>query len=400
MITYKLENEEDKTWVANITTNYTSYKSKEKDFIFKISGEDIDEVEKIVKNELKEGVNTIKAKITVKNPCVWKTLGELRELKKKENLIYKLTITQKDSVMGELSITKNICFSSLKVVSEDDEIGRSLYFENNGRKIFAKGSNWIPCDTMPSRMTEERYKKLLQSVIDSNQNIIRVWGGGIYEKEIFYDLCDKLGIIIYHDMMFSCSTYPSSQEFLDEVRKELNYQIPRLQSHPCIGLWAGNNEDFGAISWYEESKNNRTKYIMDYDRLNNGIVGTKIKELDPSRLFWPSSPCSGPDDYGDNWHSDNRGDMHYWSVWHERKSFDAYQKIKPRFVSEFGYESFPSMDTIRTFADSIHIFIYSKSSGSDFNPQLFLTVSRYLEYLRLYTVQCNLLFFQNLHIAQ
>ena len=204
---------------------------------------------------------------------------------------------------------------------------------------------------MPTRMTEERYKKLLQSVVDSNQNIIRVWGGGIYEKEIFYDICDKLGIIIYHDMMFSCSTYPSNKEFLDEVRKELDYQIPRLQSHACIGLWAGNNEDFGAISWYEESKNNRTKYIMDYDRLNNGVVGTKIKELDPSRLFWPSSPCSGPDDYGDNWHSDNRGDMHYWSVWHERKSFDAYQKIKPRFVSEFGYESFPSMDTIKTFAE-------------------------------------------------
>ena len=253
--------------------------------------------------------------------------------------------------MGELSITKNICFSSLRVVCEDDDIGRSLYFENNGRKIFAKGSNWIPCDTMASRMTEERYKSLLQSAVDANQNIIRVWGGGIYEKEIFYDTCDKLGIIIYHDMMFACSTYPSTKEFLDEVRKELDYQIPRLQSHACIGLYAGNNEDFGAINWYEESKNNRTVYIMDYDRLNNGVVGAKIKELDPSRLFWPSSPSSGPDDYGDNWHSDNRGDMHYWSVWHEKMSFDAYLQIKPRFVSEFGYESFPSMDTIKTFAE-------------------------------------------------
>ena len=351
MITYKLKDEEDKIWEATVTTNYTSYKNGEKDFVFKISGEDIDEVEKTVSAELKEGVNTIKAKLTVKNPWVWKTSGELRELNKKENLIYKLTITQEDSEMGELSIAKNICFSSLKVVCEDDEIGRSLYFENNGRKIFAKGSNWIPCDTMASRMTEERYKSLLQSAVDANQNIIRVWGGGIYEKEIFYDTCDKLGIIIYHDMMFACSTYPSTKEFLDEVRKELDYQIPRLQSHACIGLYAGNNEDFGAINWYDESKNNRTVYIMDYDRLNNGVVGAKIKELDPSRLFWPSSPSSGPDDYGDNWHSDNRGDMHYWSVWHEKMSFDAYLQIKPRFVSEFGYESFPSMDTIKTFAE-------------------------------------------------
>ena len=351
MINYKLIDEKDKKWKAIITTNYISYKNETKEFNFSIEGKDISEVKKNISVELKEGENKIMTELIVTNPWIWKTSTELRQLKLKENYIYKLTITQNDSKMGDISITKNICFSNLRAVSENDEIGRSLYFENNGRKIFAKGSNWIPCDTMPSRMTEERYKKLLQSVIDSNQNIIRVWGGGIYEKEIFYDLCDKLGIIIYHDMMFSCSTYPSSNEFLDEVRKELNYQIPRLQSHPCIGLWAGNNEDFGAISWYEESKNNRTKYIMDYDRLNNGVVGTKIKELDPSRLFWPSSPCSGPDDYGDNWHSDNRGDMHYWSVWHERKSFDSYQKIKPRFVSEFGYESFPSMDTIRTFAE-------------------------------------------------
>ena len=103
--------------------------------------------------------------------------------------------------------------------------------------------------------------------------------GGIYEKEIFYDICDKLGIIIYHDMMFSCSTYPSTKEFLDEVRKELDYQIPRLQFHACIGLYAGNNEDFGAFGWYEETKNNRIVFIMDCDRLNNGLVGAKIKNL-------------------------------------------------------------------------------------------------------------------------
>ena len=351
MITYKLVDSEAKKWTATVTSNYTAYKATKKDFKFTIAGEDIEEVNGTVSVDLKEGVNKVVTELSVTNPWVWKTAGELREINKKENLIYKLKVSQKDSVMGDLSITKNICFSSLTVVCEDDEIGRSLYFKNNDRKIFAKGSNWIPCDTMASRMTEERYKLLLQSAVDANQNTLRVWGGGIYEKEIFYDTCDKLGIIIYHDMMFACSTYPSTKEFLDEVRKELDYQIPRLQSHACIGLWAGNNEDFGAISWYDESKNNRTVYIMDYDRLNNGVVGAKIKELDPSRLFWPSSPSSGPDDYGDNWHSDNRGDMHYWSVWHEKMSFDAYLEIKPRFVSEFGYESFPSMDTIRTFAE-------------------------------------------------
>jgi len=351
MITYKLVDSENKNWVATITSDYNSYITGKKDFDFSIEGEDITNVNETVSVELKKGVNKITTKLKINNPWVWKTSQELRGLNKKENLIYQLKVSQKDSVMGTLSVTKNICFSSLRAVSEEDEVGRSLYFENNGRKIFAKGSNWIPCDTMASRMTAERYKSLLLSAVEANHNTLRVWGGGIYEKEIFYDLCDKLGLIVYHDMMFSCSVYPSNEEFLDEVRKELNYQIPRLQSHACIGLWAGNNEDFGAINWYKESKTYKTVYIMNYDRLNNGVVGGTIKKLDPSRLFWPSSPSSGPDDYGDNWHSDNRGDMHYWSVWHERKSFDAYQKIKPRFVSEFGYESFPSIDTIKTFAE-------------------------------------------------
>ena len=351
MINYKLKDSNKNIWSANVIINYYSFKETKKEFNLSLKGEDIKGLNQKINCTIKEGKNKLETEIEVENPWIWKTSGELREIKKKENLIYQLEISETDSKLGKIFITKNICFSNLRAISEEDDLGRSLYFMNNCRKIFAKGSNWIPCDTLPSRMKEEKYKDLIESVIESNQNTLRVWGGGIYEKDIFYDLCDKYGIMIYQDMMFSCSTYPSTKEFLDEVEKELEYQIPRLQSHPCIVLYAGNNEDFGAISWYEESKNNRTRYIMDYDRLNNGLVGKKIKEIDPNRLFWPSSPCSGPDDYGDNWHSDNRGDMHYWSVWHERKSFDSYLQIKPRFVSEFGYESFPSMDTIKYFAE-------------------------------------------------
>ena len=351
MINYKPKDPDKNIWSAFIIINYNSYKEIKKEFNLKIKGDDIKEINKKLFYNLKEGKNRIETQIEVENPWIWKTSGELRELNKKENIIYTLEVSEIDSLLGEIFITKKICFSNLKGISEEDEIGRSLYFMNNGRKIFAKGSNWIPCDALPSRMTQDRYKNLIESVIESNQNILRVWGGGIYEKDIFYELCDKYGIIIYQDMMFSCSTYPSTEEFLKEVEKELEYQIPRLQIHSCIGLYAGNNEDFGAISWYEESKNNRTRYIMDYDRLNHGLIYKKIKDLDPNRLFWPSSPCSGPDDYGDNWHSDNRGDMHYWSVWHEKKNFDSYLKIRPRFVSEFGYESFPSIDTIKYFAE-------------------------------------------------
>ena len=149
--------------------------------------------------------------------------------------------------------------------------------------------------------------------------------------------------------MFACSTYPSDEWFLKSVEKELKYQILRLKSHPCIALWCGNNEDLGALTWYEESIKNRDRYVIDYDRLNEGVCGRLVRELDPSRVFWPSSPCAGPGDFSDTWHNDGNGDMHFWTVWHEGASFDKYRSVKPRFCSEFGYQSFPSLSTVKSY---------------------------------------------------
>ena len=134
------------------------------------------------------------------------------------------------------------------------------------------------------------------------------------------------------------------------MEREIRHQVKRLRDHPCIALWCGNNEDVGALTWFPESRKNRDRYIVDYDRLNEGVIGRVVDECDPTRTFWPSSPSAGRGDYSDNWHDDARGDMHYWSVWHEGKPFSAYYDVKPRFCSEFGYQSFPSMDTIRTYA--------------------------------------------------
>ena len=220
----------------------------------------------------------------------------------------------------------------------------------NGRDIFCKGANWIPLDAFPARLTKNRYQQLLQDAVDANMNMIRLWGGGLYEHDCFYEYCDEKGLLIWHDCMFSCSLYPADPRFLANVEQELRYQIPRLQYHPSIALWCGNNEDLGAIGWYEESRNNRDRYVIDYDRLNEGVVGRVIRELDPSRTWWPSSPSAGPDDFSDNWHNDSKGDMHFWSVWHEGKPFESYYSIKPRFVSEFGYQSFPSLSTVATYA--------------------------------------------------
>lgn len=342
----------DKTWVTKVNTQFDSIVEDDKEFVFTISGPDIESVSFKKSIHLQKGKNLIDANLKVNNPHVWMTAGELKEAGLKENTIYNLNIKISDS--NDKEINQHFCFSSLKAISKKDKVdgktGRSIYFENNGRKIFAKGSNWIPADSLPSRMTENRYEDLLRSAVEANQNCIRVWGGGYYEKDYFYELCDKLGIMVWQDCMFACSLYPITTDFLENVTKEIEYQVNRLQSHACIAIWCGNNENFGTLNWFPESINNRDRYLVDYDRLYIDTIGRKIKEEDPSRIFWPSSPCAGPDDFADNWHADSMGDMHYWSVWHERKSFDAYLSIRPRFVSEFGYESFPSLETIKSFA--------------------------------------------------
>ena len=261
----------------------------------------------------------------------------------------KQVVYEAKATLGGSTKKKNTAFRTLVVKNEPTMGGKELTISVNGRDIFAKGSNWIPLDAIPGRMTRKRYDEILTSAVDANMNMLRVWGGGWYEKEDFYDLCDRKGLLLFHDMMFACSTYPSEEWFLLSVEKELRDQIRRLKSHPSIALWCGNNEDLGALTWYEETLKDRDKYLKDYEKLNDGTVGRVVMEEDTSRIFWPSSPCAGPGDYSDNWHSDGKGDMHFWSVWHEGKDFDFYHTVKPRFCSEFGYQSFSSMQVVNTF---------------------------------------------------
>lgn len=277
-----------------------------------------------------------------------------------EQPLYELLVTAKGAKGSDAhEVRKRIGFRTLEVLNEADAVGSSLIFRVNGRRIFAKGANWIPADALPSRWTRERIEELLLSAKSANMNMLRVWGGGRYESEDFYELCDELGLLVWQDATFSCALYPSEPAFLGLVEKELRHQVRRLRDHPSLALWCGNNEALGAISWYEESKKNPARYIVDYDRLNEGTVGRTIRELDPSRSFWPSSPSAGPGDFSDNWHSDTRGDMHYWSVWHEGKPFSAYLEVQPRFCSEFGFQSLPSFKTATSFAPAGELNITS-----------------------------------------
>ncbi|WP_337267361.1 beta-mannosidase [Oryzifoliimicrobium ureilyticus] len=232
-----------------------------------------------------------------------------------------------------------------------DEAGRRFALKVNGREIFCRGANWIPADALFSRTSREKTRALLQSAVDANMNMIRVWGGGFYEDDWFYEICDELGLMVWQDFQFACNLYPSTPDFLENVAEEVDYQVRRLMSHPSIVLWCGDNELVGALNWFEESRNNRDRYLVSYDRLNRTIE-VAMKKAAPDAIWWPSSPAAGYLDYGDAWHADGSGDMHYWSVWHENKSFDAYRTVRPRFCSEFGFQSYTSLPVIKQFADA------------------------------------------------
>ncbi len=321
-------------WTVNLCIEYEGYQKSSAECSFSLEGGTV----LLQQYDIEPGMNKIQQQLHIEDPQLWWPRGY------GEQALYTLRVQIHDSVQE-----KQIGFRSLEWIAEDDADGRSLFLRINGRNIFAKGANWIPTDALPSRQTVANYERLLQDASAANMNILRVWGGGQYEADIFYELCDKMGILIWQDFMFSCALYPADDEFLQSVRREAEYQIKRLKDHPSLALWCGNNENLAALNWFEISRNNRDRYLVDYDRLNNGILRQSVASMDSGRMFWGSSPSDGSDDYNMKWYDDSRGDMHYWSVFHERKAFTSYRDVIPRFCSEFGFQSFPSPDIIASY---------------------------------------------------
>ncbi len=237
---------------------------------------------------------------------------------------------------------------TLRLVQKPDRYGKSFTFVVNGIPIFCKGANWIPADVFPSRVSRQRYEQLLRSAAEANFNMLRVWGGGIYEDDAFYDLCDELGILIWHDFMFSCSVYPGDDEFIENVIAEVTDNIRRIRHHPCLALWCGNNEmEWGWVEW-GWSERLPSKHKENYDRLFHNILPQVCAREDPDTPYWASSPTSGTPFVDPN--GESMGDGHYWEVWHGMVPFTEYRKHFHRFVSEFGFQSLPHIETIKTFA--------------------------------------------------
>ena len=230
-----------------------------------------------------------------------------------------------------------------------DEWGRSFVFVVNGVPIFAKGSDWIPADSFPTRISDELLEALIRAAAETHQNMLRVWGGGFYEEERFYDLCDRYGILVWQDFIFSCSVYPlDDPEFLENVRIEAAENIRRLRHRASLALWCGNNEmEQGWVEWqWDEPALQDLK--VAYDRFFHHTLPGWCAAEDPDHAYWPSSPSSDTPFVNPNGQA--QGDAHYWEVWHGRKPFTAYRSQYPRFMSEFGFQALPPLETIRTYA--------------------------------------------------
>jgi beta-mannosidase len=252
---------------------------------------------------------------------------------------------------GDEVLTRKVGLRDVRLLTDPDEVGARFAFAVNGREIVMRGANWIPADALPARCTPEVVRDLLQSALDANMNMIRIWGGGQYEPDWFYDLCSEMGIMVWQDFMFACHIYPGGDNrWLKLVRTEARQQIRRLSSQACLALWCGDNELVGALTWFPETRADRDRYLANYDRLNHALEEC-IEDEAPDVPFWPSSPSVGRLNFGDGWHDDRSGDMHFWDVWHEAKDFEHYRTVQPRFCSEFGFQSFPSMPVIESFTE-------------------------------------------------
>lgn len=255
-------------------------------------------------------------------------------------------------------VKKRIGIRTLTISQEKDRWGQEFAFIVNGVKIFTKGGNYIPEDCCYTRITKERQEYLVSSCARANFNCLRVWGGGYYPSDAFYDLCDEYGLIVWQDLMYACNVYDVTDAFAENIRQETLDNVRRLRHHACLGLWCGNNEIESAWDHWGDFQKETPYLRADYVKQFEYILPHAVREADPDTFYWPSSPSSGgcfdePD-------SEDRGDTHYWDVWHGQKPFSDYRKYFFRFCSEFGFQSFPSYKTVESFTEEEDRNIFSK----------------------------------------
>ena len=249
---------------------------------------------------------------------------------------------------------RRIGLRTITLDQSPDEFGTSFRFLVNGRPVFAKGANWIPNHVFPHGLKRKDYEPTLQSAADANMNMMRVWGGGIYEHEAFYDLCDELGLMVWQDFMYACSLYPGDKAFLASAKTEAIQQVQRLHHHASLALWCGNNE----IEFDPESIQATPKRKKAFETLFYKILPDAVTNHDGNTCYWPGSPHN-PEGYEKGCINENAGDAHFWDVWHGRKPVKTYEEHFYRFCSEFGMQAFPHPEVAATFCDPKDFNIFS-----------------------------------------
>jgi beta-mannosidase len=298
------------------------------------------------------GINKISQFIEIENPERWWPNGLGAQIM----YDFEVTVAADNKSVARnaptITISTRWGFRTIELIQETDEIGESFYFKINDVPVFMKGANWIPAHSFVSEMHGEKgkahYKMLLESCKDAHMNMIRVWGGGVYENDYFYELCDELGLLVWQDFMFACALYPADSVFLENVRKEAEYQVKRLNRHPSLALWCGNNEVKNGWEDWGWQRNYTLEQRAEIGKNMHALFNELLYEIvktNAHRPYHPSSPSWG---WG---HPEcvTHGSSHYWGVWWGEEPFEVWLPKTGRFMSEYGFQSYPQMSTIEAF---------------------------------------------------
>ncbi len=287
-----------------------------------------------------EGFNTIEAFLVIDQPNLWWPNGYGTPY------LYRLSITLLNGEEMVDKIEKRIGLRTITMHRETDTWGETFDFKINGVRIFAMGADYIPEDALITRPDQGSTRQLIKHCAKANYNCLRVWGGGIYPNDLFYDLCDEYGLIVWQDFMFACGVYRLTKAFRQNITAEFIDNIKRIRHHACLGLWCGNNEmEWAFVEWdLPKDERLRVDYLLMYEKL----IPEVLDEYDPQTFYWPASPSSGGG--FDSPNDDNKGDVHYWSVFHGNEHYKKFREHYFRFASEYGMQAFPDMKTVKSYA--------------------------------------------------
>ena len=316
-----------------------------------------DDVIASTKVRLSKGKQDFNIPIKIDRPELWwpNGLG-------KQHLYYIQVKLQRKEVIS--TVNQFIGIREIELIADSALSQPNFYFKVNGKPTFAKGVNYIPQDIFLPRVSHKDYERILQAAADANMNMIRVWGGGVYEDDRFYELCDSLGLMVWQDFMFACAMYPGDAEFLENVKQEAIDNVKRLQKHPSMALWCGNNEVLAAWKrwgWEQTAINEQSPEIANkiwrhYDTLFHNILPEVVSEYHRGIDYWASSPSASeglPEEY-------THGDTHYWGVWWGKEPFDNFNTKISSFMSEYGFQSFPIYESFEKFAEKRDRDMYSE----------------------------------------